>query len=321
MFEIVFLGTSAAAPTTYRGLTSQMILAGEHRFLIDCGEGTQRQILQSGLGFKKLNKMLFTHGHLDHILGFGGLISTLVRWENLEKVEVWGGSSTLERLQNLVHQVVFLGQSLPLPLTFQNLEKDKIFFETKKYTVTAFPVKHQGPGNFGFVFQEKSHRVFLVEKAEALGVPNGPLRGQLVAGHSITLPDGRVIEPDEVLDSPQAGIKLVHVGDCGNVSNLYEVAQNADCLIMEATYLDSEEANARDFGHMTAGGSARFAREVNAKALILNHISRRSREYEIRQEAQAIFPNTFVARDFDHFILNKGKPITKNVAQADPEEY
>jgi ribonuclease Z len=213
-----------------------------------------------------------------------------------------------------------LGQNLPIPLLFHPLEKDKVFFETKKYTVTAFPVKHQGPGNFGFIFQEKSHRPFLVEKAEALGVPNGPLRGQLVAGHSVTLADGRVIQPDEVLDAPQAGIKLVHVGDCGNVSNLYEAAANADCLVMEATYLDEEKEAAREFGHMTAGGSARFAQEVNAKALILNHISRRSREFEVRQEAQSFFPNTFVARDFDHFILQKGKPIIKKVAQAEADE-
>ena len=71
MFELVFLGTSASAPSVHRGLSSLAILAGEHRFLVDCGEGTQRQILRSGIGFKKLNKILLTHGHLDHILGLG----------------------------------------------------------------------------------------------------------------------------------------------------------------------------------------------------------------------------------------------------------
>ncbi|HLA44309.1 MAG TPA: MBL fold metallo-hydrolase, partial [Aggregatilineales bacterium] len=90
MFEIIFLGTSASAPTIHRGLTSQMVIAGEHRFLIDCGEGTQRQILKSGLGFKRLDKVLLTHAHLDHILGLGGLISTLTRWENLDEIDIWG---------------------------------------------------------------------------------------------------------------------------------------------------------------------------------------------------------------------------------------
>ena len=92
MFEIVFLGTSASAPSIHRGLPAQAVLAGEHRFLIDCGEGTQRQILRSGIGFKRLSNILLTHAHLDHILGLGGLLSTFARWENIEKVDIYGGS-------------------------------------------------------------------------------------------------------------------------------------------------------------------------------------------------------------------------------------
>jgi ribonuclease Z len=92
LFEIVFLGTSASAPSIHRGLSSQVVLHDEHRFLVDCGEGTQRQILKSGLGFKRLNKVLITHGHLDHILGLGGLLSTFTRWEAIEELDIYGGS-------------------------------------------------------------------------------------------------------------------------------------------------------------------------------------------------------------------------------------
>jgi ribonuclease Z len=320
MFELIFLGTSAAAPTLNRSLTSQMILAGEHRFLIDCGEGTQRQILKSGLGFKRLNKVLLTHGHLDHILGLGGLVSTLARWEDLEQIEIWGGEPTLERVHNLIHKVVFMGQELPIPLHLHPLERDRVFFEGKKFTLQAFPVKHQGGGNFGFIFQERAHRPFLAEKAEALGLPSGPLRAQLVAGQNVTLPDGRVIQAEDILGESMAGAKLVYVGDCGNVNNLHEVAAGADCLVIEATYLDEDRGLAKQFGHLTAGTAARFAQEVGAKTLILNHLSSRNRESDIRREALQYFPQVYVARDFDHFTLVKGKPVIKKVAQADPAD-
>jgi len=181
-------------------------------------------------------------------------------------------------------------------------------------------VRHQGPDNFGFVFEEHPHRPFLAEKADALGIPAGPERGQLVAGHSFTLPDGREVLPDEVLGEAQPGVKYVHVGDCGDTENLYEIAAGADCLVMEATYIDEDIDMARQFGHMTAGSAARFAREVGVKTLILNHISRRNREHELRDEAQAIFPDTFVARDFDHFIISKGKPVTKVEATVSLED-
>jgi len=320
MFELIFLGTSAAAPTIYRGLTAQMVIAEDHRFLIDAGEGTQRQILQSGLGFKRLNKILLTHAHLDHILGLGGLVATLTRWEeSLESIDIWGGVPTIERVHSLLEAVVFQGRPAPLPIHLNTL-KAGAFFEHKKFTVSAFPVKHQGGGNFGFIFAEKTRRPFLDEQALALGVPAGPLRGRLVAGQSVTLADGRVVEPDDVLGEPVPGVKLVYVGDCGNPDTLHEAAAGADCLVIEATYIDEEADLARQFGHMTAGGSARFAAEVGAKTLILNHISRRNREYELRNEARRYFSDTHIARDFDHFQIIKNKPVVKLVASPAPPE-
>ncbi len=91
MFEIVFLGTSASAPSIHRGLSAQVVMVKNHRYLIDCGEGTQRQLLKSGIGFKRLNRILITHGHLDHILGLAGLMSTFMRWESIDALEIWGG--------------------------------------------------------------------------------------------------------------------------------------------------------------------------------------------------------------------------------------
>jgi len=109
LFQTTFLGTSASAPSFHRGLSSHLVQHNEHRFLIDCGEGTQRQILQSGLGFKRLNRILITHGHLDHILGLAGLISTLARWETMDELEIVGGSQALARIEDLLFKVVFRG--------------------------------------------------------------------------------------------------------------------------------------------------------------------------------------------------------------------
>mgnify|MGYP001180954151 CR=1 FL=1 len=310
MFEIVFLGTSASAPSIQRGLTAQAILAGEHRFLIDCGEGTQRQILRSGIGFKRLNHILLTHAHLDHILGLGGLMSTFARWESIDAVKIFGGKPTLARVHALLYGVVLDYERLDLDIQMEEL-KTGVFFEAKDFSVSAFPVTHRGPGCFGFVFQEKSRRPFLVEKAEALGIAAGPERGQLVAGHTIMLNDGRTITPDMVLGELVRGIKLVHIGDVGRTDNIRDYVADADTLVIESTFLSSEAEEAAHFGHLTARQAAELAAETGVRSLILNHVSRRYREAAIIEEARRYFPETYVARDLDHFIIRRDQPIEK----------
>lgn len=315
MFEIIFLGTSASAPSIYRGLPAQVVLAEEHRFLIDCGEGTQRQILKSGIGFKRLTRILLTHGHLDHILGLGGLLSTFMRWESVEELEIWGSRYTLDRVQDLLYGVVLRGARPPIPLHLIDLQPGLIF-EARKFTVSAFPVSHRGPGNFGFLFEERSRRPFLVERAEALGVPAGPERGVLARGEPLTLPDGRVVHPDDVLGPEVPGAKLVHIGDIARTDNLPPTLHGADALVIEATYLESEADIAADFGHITAAQAARCAGDLEVRTLILTHLSRRSRERDVLDEARAIFPHTYVARDFDRFTVAKGKPVTRQEPAA-----
>lgn len=306
MFELIFFGTSSSAPSAHRGLSAHMILYRQYRFLLDCGEGTQRQILQSGLGFKRLNKVLLTHGHLDHILGLGGLISTLSRWENLEQIDIFGGRSTLARVGNLLFKVVFLGTRPPIEINLIPLQPG-VVLEDDKFTLSAFPVSHRGAESFGFLFEEKERRPFLAEKADALGVPFGPERSRLVRGESVDLGNGRVIQPDDVLGEGIPGTKYVHIGDIGRIDDTIRAAcQDADALVIESTYIDEEAEMARNFGHMTAAAAARLAREANVKTLILTHLSRRYFERDVRREAQAIFPDTIVARDFDHFQITRG---------------
>ena len=306
MFEIVFLGTSASAPSVHRGLSAQVVMHDEYRFLIDCGEGTQRQILQSGLGFKRLNRVLITHGHLDHILGLAGLLSTFMRWETIEKLEIFGGQWALDRVHDLIYGIVLRGAKPPMDLQLLQIQPGLIFAEGGS-TITAFPVWHRGPDCFGYLFEEKPRRPFIPDKAEALNIPMGPLRRDLVDGKPVTLPDGRTISPDQVLGPSRPGTRLVHIGDVGRTAELVEICQGADTLVIEATYLQEEAEMAERFAHLTARQAAELAAQAGVAHLILTHVSRRYREREVLAEAQAIFPNTIVARDFAAFQVRRGE--------------
>ncbi|MFN2131974.1 MAG: ribonuclease Z [Anaerolineae bacterium] len=307
MFELVFLGTSASAPSVHRGLSSAMVLHKEYRFLVDCGEGTQRQLLCSGLGFRRLDRILLTHGHLDHILGLGGIMSTFGRWEAIDRVEIWGGRWALDRVERLM-EVVFGPNRRPLEIELYDVVTGMLM-EDETFTLSAFPVVHRGPGCFGYTFEEKSHRPFLAEKAETIGVPRGPERARLVQGESVELADGTVVHPDQVLGPEQPGARLVFVGDAGSTESLHDLARGADALVIEATYLERERDLARDFGHLTAQQSAELARDAGVDALILTHLSRRYFEREVLEEAQRVFERTFVARDFDRFQVAKGGEV------------
>lgn len=302
MFELTFLGTAASTPLPRRGLSSAIVTHDDYRFMVDCGEGTQRQLLSSGLGFRRLEHILLTHSHLDHYFGLGGMLSTLAQWETLDRLRIYGGSSVLDRVEDLIFRIAFRGQKPPMKIELITI-KPGILVSADDFDVVAFPVRHRGPDCFGFLFQEHSRRPFLNERATELGVPNGPERRDLVKGEPITLADGRVVQPDDVLGPLQRGCKLMMTGDCAETGSLVKIARDADAIVTEATYLDVDAELARSYGHLTAGDAARFAVEAGAGQLILNHISGRNSEKDIADEARGIFPNAVVARDFDAFKI------------------
>lgn len=304
MFEITFLGTSASAPSPKRNLPAYLVQHDEYRFLVDCGEGTQRQILQSGIGFKRLNRILITHGHLDHILGLAGLLSTFMRWETIDQLEIYGGAAALDRIHDLLYSVVLRGAKPPMPVEFKVLTEG-VFFDAPDFTVSSFPVQHRSPDCLAYLFEEKSRRPFLAEKAEELGIPNGPMRHELVNGHSVTLADGSVITPEMVMGELRRGTRLAAFGDVGETDSLVERLQGVDGLVIESTYLEEEAEMAKHFAHLTAKQAAELAIKVGAKQLILTHLSRRYRDKDVLAEAQSIFPAAIVARDFDSFTVKR----------------
>ncbi len=305
MFELTFLGTAASAPLPKRGLSSAIVTHDEYRFMVDCGEGTQRQLLASGLGFRRLEHVLLTHGHLDHILGLAGILSTVGQWETLDRMSIYGGKRTLDRVETLIYRVVFPGARPPIQIDLVEI-KPGVILKGEDFDVAAFPVQHRGPDCYGYIFQEHSRRPFLNDKATAWGVPLGPERKQLVKGIPITLADGRVVQPEDVLGEPRPGAKLAMTGDVGDTDGLAQMVKHATALVTEATYSDVDGDLARQNGHITAGQAARLAREANVEQLILTHISGRYRERDLEDEARAIFPNSVIARDFDAFKIKAG---------------
>lgn len=268
MFEILFLGTSAAAPSAQRGLSALIVKHNQTRFLVDCGEGTQRQIERSETGFEHLTRILLTHSHLDHILGLAGLVGGIRHTDVIQELEIFGGKYTLDRVRPLIDDVVFQGATPSIPIHYREI-RSGTFLETDELRVTAFPVSHRGPDCLGYLFEEKQSRI-----SSAL-----------------------------VPDSASRGIKLAVVGDAGRTDSLVEIVRDADALVIESTYLDEEVDMARRFSHLTAKDAADLADHAGVKQLILTHISRRHRAKDVLVEARAIFSNTFVARDLDTFQI------------------
>src|SRR6267378_1954790 len=281
MFDLTFLGTAASTPSAERGLPAVLVRAGSARFLVDCGEGTQRQLLRAGSGFRRLGRVLLTHAHLDHVLGLGGLIATLGLFDVRQGLSIYGSGETLRFVELQPGPVLSSGE----------------------FAVTCFPVQHRGTASLGYRFDATPRRHLRADRLTALGVPSGPLRARLAAGEAVMLPDGRHVEPESVLGPPAAGISLAVVGDAGEVESLVSAVSGADALVIEATFLESDAPLAADRGHLTASQAGRLAAAAKVGALYLTHISGRYDPAAVAAEAARFFPNVSVASDFDRVTI------------------
>jgi ribonuclease Z len=301
MFALSFLGTSASVPSANRNHPGLLIEANGDRILVDCGEGTQRQLLRSGAGFRRLDRLLLTHGHFDHVLGIPGLFSTLRLRRSADLMTIHGGPETLDVVVRMLAGLWGEGRA-PIPLNLVPLSAGEVI-DAGAYRVDCFPVRHRDTDSFGFSFESRGRRHLRPDRLAALGVPDGPMRKELAAGRPVMLADGRTIDPEDVLGPFERGKKLVIVGDTQTADELADHVGGADVLVIEATFLDRDAALARDYGHLTAAEAARLAAMSGIERLVLTHISGRYKDVEILAEATKTFPNTQVAADFDRIVV------------------
>jgi ribonuclease Z len=302
MFDLTFLGTSASVPSADRNHPGLLVEAGGHRIMIDCGEGTQRQLLRSGAGFRRLDRLLLTHAHFDHVLGIPGLFSTLRLRQSTDVMSIHGSPATLDVVVRMLAGLWGEGRA-PIPLQLVPLAEGQRILDAGEFTVDGFRVQHRDTESFAFSFESQVRRHLLPDRLAALGVPDGPVRKDLGEGRSVVLPDGRTVDSEDVLGPPEGRKKLVVVGDTETTDGLAEHARDADLLVIEATFLERDAAMALDYGHLTAAKAAELAATAGVKRLVLTHISGRYPDEEILAEAVKIFANSRVAVDLDRLAV------------------
>jgi len=302
MLTVTFLGTSAARPTVERNVSGLAIHREGETLLFECGEGTQRQMMRYGVSFA-LSEIFFTHFHADHFLGVIGLIRTLGLQGRPEPLFLYGPKGA----KKVLGTALTLGvERVPFPVEIVEVKAgDTVQRATGNgkrlgYDVCAFPTEHGGGPSIGYVLREHVRRGrFDVEKARAMGIPEGPLWGKLTKGEDVQLTDGQTVRPSDLVGPSRPGRLVAFTGDTRPCAATVDAAQGADLLIHEATFGEEERDRARDTGHATAKEAAQVALAARAKRLVLSHVSARYSisADELVREAREVFPNSSVARD------------------------
>jgi ribonuclease Z len=307
---VTLIGTAASAPTSARGTAATLLARGGERWLVDCGEGTQRQLLRSGQGLIDLDLILLTHMHGDHYLGLPGLLKTYGLRGRERPLEIVGPRGLI-RLMEIMQPII---GRLPFPVDLEEIDQPGagVALRGEGFRITAFPTRHSVP-SLGYALSEDPRPgAFDLDAARALGVPAGPLFGVLQRGGEVVTPEGRTVRPDEVLGGARPGRTVVISGDTEPCEGTLETARGAAVLVHEATFLDADRDRARETRHTTAREAAALAREADVGLLVLTHMSGRCAPAEIRAEAGAVFPRTLVPRDFDQIEIpfpERGAPI------------
>jgi ribonuclease Z len=292
--DVVFLGTSGATPTAQRAPAATLIRRGGERLLIDCAEGTQRQLLRCDVGLLELRDVFLTHYHADHYLGLPGMLKTYSLRGRELPLTIYGPRG----LRDLLSSLRRIFGRLTYEVDTVELAPGDVL-ERDGYEVRTFPVDHGVSAvGYGLVEHGRPGR-FDVGVADSLGVPDGPERGLLQRGEAVTLADGTVVESEQVLGPARAGRKLVLTGDTAPSASVVAAAEAADVLVHEATFLADERERARETLHSTAADAALVASQAGVRLLALTHLSTRYFGHEVVQEAREVFADTVVPRDFD----------------------
>ncbi|MDH5760179.1 MAG: ribonuclease Z [Gemmatimonadota bacterium] len=291
--RLTFLGTAAARPTVGRNVSGLALQREGRLFLFDCGEGTQRQMMRFGTGFG-VEAIFVSHLHADHFLGITGLLRTMGLQGRTEVLRLLGPRGSRRVLSSAAH----LGIDR-VPFTIEIEEVAGGFRDDfGDFSIEAFEVRHGTPALGWALVEEDRLGRFDVDRARALGVPEGPLFGRLHRGEPIEVGD-TVVHPSDVVGPPRPGRVVVYSGDTRPVDATVERARGADVLVHEATFGEEEADRARDTQHSTAAEAATVAHRAGVRSLFLTHLSARYADNPapLEQEARRHFPEARVAYD------------------------
>lgn len=297
--EITFLGTSSMVPTKDRNHSAVFVSHKNQGILVDCGEGTQRQMKIAGINLTKINKILISHWHGDHILGLSGLLQTLSSSSN-----TYSGVLELYGPPGMKKQFELLKVALDFETTFELklIEvKPGVIFENSEFRIESAELEHSVV-SFGYSIIENDVRHIRKDAIKKLGIPNGPLLGKLQDGKNIKV-NGKTITPEQAT-TLTIGKKLTIIADTALCKSCIDLAEDADVLICESTYANSLQDKAEKYKHLTAGQAGLIANKANVKKLVLTHFSQRYKNtQQIEEDASEVFDKVITAKDFMRFSL------------------
>jgi ribonuclease Z len=296
--QITFLGTAGSWPTKERNASAIAVDTERELILLDCGEGTQRQLFSSSQSFMRVRRVFLSHFHGDHFLGLPGLIQSMCLNHREEPLAIYGPPETREMVDRILNLGYF---TLRFRVDIHPLQPGASV-DLEGYTVRTSKAEHPVP-SLAFRLDEGPKRGrFDAPKAHDLGI-RGTDFARLEAGESVQV-GGREVRPEEVMGPTRLGRSIVYSGDSGPSEEIRRLATGATLLIHEATTASDLEAEANEWGHSSARQAAALARDAGVQELFLTHFSSRYKEVEpLEAEARAVFPGSHAARDLlDHLI-------------------
>ena len=298
--SLFFAGTAGSIPTARRGLPALLVRRGGDRILVDCGEGTQRQLVCS-IGLTEVTEVFLTHLHADHWLGLPGLLKTFDLRGRERPLRIYGPRG----LRELLVLSLRTAGRVSFELEVVELETGDVLGRDG-YKIAPVPVAHRVPA-FGYVlFEDQRPGAFDPESAVRGGLTPGPEFGRVQRGETV-----KGVSPADVLGPARRGRKIVISGDTSPCETLRIAAHGADLLVHEATFAEEERQRAAETGHSTAAQAASVARDAQVAMLALTHFSMRYPVSLLRDEARARFQNTVLPRDFDAIevpFAERGEP-------------
>lgn len=292
--QMVFLGTSSAAPTAKRGLSSLAIMREGELLLFDAGEGMQRNFIKSGLGMNREMKVFITHMHADHCVGLLGLLQTMALQGRERPLEIYGQP----RLRKfLLENMRIINFGLTFDVSIHTIEKEGVVVEEDDYVVTCCEAKHSVP-TLSFRLDERDRPgLFNAELVKKLGIPEGELYGKLQHGQDVEY-NGNVVRSADVVGPPRPGRKIGISGDTRPTDKLTKFFSGCDVLVFESTYAHDKLQKALETSHSTATEAATLAKQALVKKLFLTHFSARYEETTtLVAEASAIHEKVEAAED------------------------